>query len=178
MNTAQRIQSRQKRTSIQDLELPKFWRPKLEPDVQFQAKLTHWDLISRFTDGSANAEDLWDWMETGFTYSQIMRMLTEEEAIQFTDEALNAITEQLLSYEGVAARFSRTGRVGFNSQELLTARAAASVMDGLIEMDRHGIATRAALWSAQEMVKVRAAHAKALQDTARRMLEQSRRSVA
>lgn len=173
MNTLQRTQSRQKRNRMQDLGLPKFWRPKLEESAQFQAKLNHWDLISRFTDGSANPDDLWDWMETGFTYSQMMRLLYEEEGIPFTDEALNAITEQLLSYEGVAKRFSSTGRIGFSGPELLTARAAASVMDGLIEMDRHGIAVRAALWSAQEMVKVRAAHADALRGTARRMLAQA-----
>lgn len=171
MKTAHRVASHAKRTRVQDLDLPKFWRPKLEQSVQFQAKLTHWDLISRFTDGTANPEDLWDWMETGFTYSQMMRLLYED-GTPFTDEALNAISEQLLSYEGVAARFSRTGRVGFTGPELLTARAAASVMDGLIEMDHHGIATKAALWSAGQMVIIRAAHAKALHETARRMLAQ------
>jgi hypothetical protein len=156
MKTAHRRSAHTKRNRIQDLELPKFWRPKLEKEAQFQAKINHWDLVSRFTDGTANPEDLWDWMETGFTYSQMMRMLAED-GTYFTEEAMAAINDQLLSYAGVIARFKKTGRVGFNSQELLTARAAASVMDGLIEMDRHGIATRAALWSAKEMVKIRAA---------------------
>jgi hypothetical protein len=177
MNSTHRQASHQKRNRIQDLGLPKFWRPKLEKEAQFQAKVTHWDLISRFTDGTANPEDLWDWMETGFTYSQMMRLLYED-GVPFTDEAMNAIADQLLTYEGVALRFKRTGRVGFSAPELLTARAAASVMDGLIEMDRHGIATKAALWSAGEMVKVRAAHAAGLRDTARRMLAQSQGVVA
>lgn len=171
MKTAYRNASHAKRTRIQDLDLPKFWRPKLEPSAQFQAKLTHWDLISRFTDGTANPEDLWDWMETGFTYSQMMRLL-HEDGVPFTDEAMHAIADQLESYEGVAARFSRTGRIGFTGPELLTARAAANVMDGLIEMDRHGIATKAALWSLEQMVLVRSAHAAALHETARRMLAQ------
>lgn len=166
-----------KRNRIQDLRLPKFWRPKLEPDAQFQAKLTHWDLVYRFTDGTATPEVLWDWMETGFTYSQMMRLLAED-GTPFTDEALTAISEQLLIYESVAARFTRTGRVGFSGQELQIARAAAFVMDGLIEMDRHGIATRAALWSTEQMVKVRAAHAQAIRGTARRMLAQGQRVAA
>jgi hypothetical protein len=118
--------------------------------------VTHWDLVNRFTDGTATQEDLWDWMETGFTYSQMIHLLAED-GLEFTDEALNAIAEQLLTYESVAARFNRTGRVGFNAQELLTARAAASVMDDLIEADRHGIAVRAALWSAEQMLKMRRA---------------------
>ncbi len=171
MKTAYRTAAHAKRDRIQDLDLPKFWRPKLEQSAQFQAKLTHWDLISRFTDGTANPEDLWDWMETGFTYSQMMRLLYED-GVPFTDEAMNAMSEQLLTYEGVAARFSRTGRVGFSAPELLTARAAASVMDGVIEMDRHGIATLAALWSAEQMVIIRSAHAAALHETARHMLAQ------
>lgn len=178
MKTIHQQASHQKRTRVQDLQLPKFWRPKLESANQVQAKVTHWDLISRFTDGTANAEDLWDWMETGFTYSQMMRLLHEEEHIPFTEEALNAITEQLLTYAGVAARFNRTGRVGFSAPELLTARAAASVMDGLIDLDRHGISTRAAIWSTQEMVKIRAAHARAQKDMARRVLANALGAVA
>lgn len=35
--------------------------------------------------------------------------------------------------------------------------AAASVMDDLIAAERHGIAVRAALWSAWQMLKVRSA---------------------
>lgn len=154
MKTAHRIASHHKRNAIQDLALPKFWRPKMEAAQQLNAKVTHWDLVNRFTDGTAKKEDLWDWMETGFTYSRMMHLLVED-GLSLTDEAMNAIAEQLLSYESVAARFHRTGRVGFNAQELLTARAAASVMDDLIDADRHGIAVSAALWSAEQMLKLR-----------------------
>lgn len=154
MKTAHRIAFHAKRNAIQDLALPKFWRPKMEPSQQLNAKLAHWDLVNRFTDGTATQTDLWDWMETGFTYSQMMRLLAED-GLELTEEAQNAIAEQLLTYENVAARFNRTGRVGFNAQELLTARAAASVMDDLIAADRHGIAVRAALWSAEQMLRVR-----------------------
>jgi hypothetical protein len=154
MKTVYRTAAHAKRNRIQDLDLPKFWRPKLEQSAQFQAKLTHWDLISRFTDGTANPEDLWDWMETGFTYSQIMRLLIEDGS-EFTDEAMQAMAEQLDSYPAVIARFRTTGRVGFNGAQLNIARAAAHVMDGLIDMDRHGIAQKAARWSIEQMARIR-----------------------
>lgn len=154
MKTAHRIASHLKRNAIKDLALPKFWRPKMEATQQLDAKVTHWDLVSRFSDGTATQDDLWDWMETGFTYSQMMRLLVED-GLELTDEALNAIAEQLNIYESVIDRFKRTGRIGFSAQELLIARAAASVMDGLIEADRHGIAVRAALWSAGQMRAIR-----------------------
>jgi hypothetical protein len=48
------------------------------------------------------------------------------------------------TFTGVIERFKATGRVGFNSTQLLAARAAAEVMDQLIEMDRFGFAVRAA----------------------------------
>jgi hypothetical protein len=54
----------------------------------------------------------------------------------------------------VLERFRTTGRVGFNGAQLLTARAAAEVMDQLIELDRFGFAVRAALWSAAQMERL------------------------
>ena len=133
--------------------LPKFFRPKLTQSQQTDAKLIHWDLIDRFTSGAATADDLWDWMETGLTYSQMM-MLLAADGVEFTGEAQQALADQLLSYSSVVNRFIRTGRAGFAASELLAARAAAHVMDELIEMDRHGIAERAALWSSAQMERL------------------------
>lgn len=134
--------------------LPKFWRPKTPPATIRTARIVHWDLVDRFTKGAATRDDLWDWIETGFTYSQMMRMLAEDGA-EFTDEAMQAIAAQLESYPAVIARSNRTGRIAFTGPELQTARAAAEVMDGLIGMDRHGIALRAAQWSQTQMDKLR-----------------------
>lgn len=154
MNTAQRTQSRAKRYQADPMALPKFWRPKITPAQQLDAKLVHWDLITRFTDGSADAETLWDWIETGYTYSQIMRMHAED-GTSFTDEAMNAIAEQLAIYPAVIARYGATKRAAFTGPELNIARAAGYVMDGLLEIDRHGIAERAARWSIEQMTKLR-----------------------
>lgn len=142
-------------------QLPKFWQPKLATAQCLDSKIIHWDLITRFTDGSATTGDLWDWIETGYTYSQIM-LLQQQDGTQFTPEAVGAISDQLDIYASVIARYRTTGRVAFNGPELCTARAAAHVMDSLIDIDRHGIAVRAARWSMAQMDKIRALGSKAM----------------
>ena len=155
MRTAHRLASLAKRATLaQPKAMPKFWRTSTSPQQRLDAQLIHWDLIDRFTSGSADRADLWDWMETGFTYSQLMRLLAED-GTEFTPEAMAAIADQLNTYEAIALRHARTGRVGFNAAELLTARAAASVFDSLIELDRFGLAEKAAIWSTEQMAHVR-----------------------
>jgi hypothetical protein len=150
MKTIHRIASRAKHAP-----LPKFWRQNITPDRITSAKIIHWDLIDRFTSGTADVQDFWDFAETGLTYSQMMQMLAES-GTEFTPEAQQALADQLLTYEGIYARFQRTGRVGFSGTELLTAKAAANVMDALIEMDRFGIAERAGRWAVDAVLKLRA----------------------
>lgn len=153
MKTAHRIASRAKRAPLPTTaDLPKFWRPKITTGQKLDCRVIHWDLIDRFTTGTATVVDLWDWMETGFTYSQLMRLLAQD-GTEFTTESMTAIADQLNAYEAIAARYRRTGRVGFSAPELLTARAAAAVFDGLVEMDRHGYADQAARWSIEQMGK-------------------------
>lgn len=134
--------------------LPKFWRPKLEPARMATAKIVHNDLVGRLMTGTATRDDLWDWIETGFTYSQMMRMLAED-GVQFTEEAEHALAAQLNTYPSVCERLRRHGRVGLSGEEIAIARVAAGVMDDLIQMDRHGIAERAAHWSNEQMDKIR-----------------------
>lgn len=148
MKTAHRTQARHKRQT-----LPKFWQPKLDADQVMDCKVLHWDLIGRITTGPASQQDLLDWMATGFTYSELMRLL-EADGTEFTEEAKAAIAEQLETYTAVLERFRTTGRVGFNSEQLLAARAAAEVMDQLIEMDRFGFAVLAAEWSNAQMARL------------------------
>ena len=133
--------------------LPKFWRPKLAPPQRDLCRTIHWDLITRFTTGTADREALLDWMETGLTYHQFMRYL-DMDGTPFTLEAVEAVTEQLAIYESVAARFARTGRAGFSAQELLVARAAAMVFDSLLDLDRNGLLVKAAQWSTETMARV------------------------
>jgi len=150
MNSIHRAQSRAKRHPA---SFPKFWQPKLDEDMKRDAQIIHWDLVTRFTDGTATTQDLWDWMETGFTYTQMMRMLAAD-GMEFTQEAQEALAAQLETYEKVIERYRRTKRVAFNGPEYLIAKAAANVMDALIELDRHGIAERAARWSMAQMANM------------------------
>lgn len=142
------------RQPVNTSRLPKFWRPKLAPERIQTCQIVHRDLVTRFTDGTATRDDLWDWMETGFTYSQMMRLL-HEDGERFTDEAEACLARQLAIYPDVSARYRRTGRVGLSGPELQIAKDAADVMDALIAMDRHSIAERAALWSTRQMEKLR-----------------------
>ena len=131
-------------------QIPKFWRPKLEESRQITCQIIHWDLVTSFTTGSATIKELWDWIETGFTYLEMMRLLILD-GVDFPEADQLAMNAQIESYDGVIARYHQTQRVGFNGSELAIARAAARVMDDLIKKDRHGIADRAALFSMTQM---------------------------
>ena len=132
MKTAHRSAAHAKRQYLG--QLPKFWKPKIDADQRLDCKLTHWTLFDSMVTGQADRSTLWEWIETGFTYSQMMRLLTED-GTDFTDEAETALVAQLAIYEDVIARYRRTGRIGFTGPQINIARAAAHVMDGLIDMD-------------------------------------------
>lgn len=135
-------------------QLPKFWRPKITSAQVLNARVVHNDLLANLATGKASIEDLWDWMETGFTYSQMMRLLAAD-GVQFTDDAMRALLMQLESYEAICERLRRTGRPGLSGPELQIAKKAAAVMDELIDLDRHGIAVKAAQWSMDQMARFR-----------------------
>lgn len=142
-----------------DLRLPKFWRSKVTASVQLDSKVAHWQFISAFVDGTADATTLQEWIDSGFTYSQMMHLL-HADGTEFTAEAERALVDQLEIYDAVARRYRATGRVAFSGPELAIARAAAEVMDSLIEMDRHGIALKAALWTTEQSARLAARRAK------------------
>ena len=136
-------------------ELPRFWRAKLKPADQLSAGIIHWDLVTRFVDGSATPEILWDWIETGLTYCQMMQLLAAD-GLEFENPAVMALNAQIESYVGVITRYRTTQRVGFNAAELATARAAAEIMDGLLALDRNGIADQAGRWAVEQVRALRA----------------------
>ena len=135
-------------------QLPKFWRPKLAPGTRLDAKLAHHDLVHRLETGTATVADCWDWMETGFTYSQMFRLLWEDGEL-LTPEAEQAIADQLNTYPAVCQRLRATRRVGLSGPELQIARQAALVFDDLIDLDRNGIAVAAVQWSEKQMAQIR-----------------------
>lgn len=136
-----------------DLRLPKFWRPKVTAVVKLDSKLAHWQMITAFVDGKADATTLQEWIDTGFAYSQMMHLL-HADGTEFTGAAEHALVDQLEIYDAVATRYRTTGRVAFSGPELNIARAAALVMDELIQMDRHGIALKAAIWTTEQSARL------------------------
>ena len=148
MNTAQRIQSRAKHQV-----LPKFFRPKLNPSQITTCRLIHWDAIALFTSGKAGKQDMLDWIANAFTYSQ-MALLLAADGLEFSDEAYALLAEQVEVIPALIDRYRTTGRVGFSGTELQIARAAAYVMDDMLELDRHGIADQAARWSVNQMKSI------------------------
>ena len=137
-------------------QLPKFWRPKLAESTKLSAKVAHHDLVQRLETGTATVADLWDWTETGFTYSQMFRLLWED-GEPLTEEAEHAIAAQLNTYPAVCQRLREKKRVGLSGPELQIARQAAQVFDGLIDLDRNGIAVAAVQCSDQQMAQIRGA---------------------
>lgn len=133
--------------------MSKFWQPKTPANVVCEMQIIHHDLVARFENGTATVADLWEWMETGYTYMTMVNLYAQD-GVQFTDEAISALRAQGDSYEAICARMQRTGKVGLTGSELLIARAAAGVMDELIAMDRHGIALRAAKESTRQMDRI------------------------
>jgi hypothetical protein len=159
MKTAHRAASHAKRQY--QGQLPKFWAPKLVPSQCLDAKIIHWDLIDRFTSGTADKGDLWDWIETGYTYCKLIE-LHQADGTEFTPEAIQAVSDQVNIFDSVIQRYKRTGRVAFNGEEMCIARAAAHVFDSLIDIDRHGIAVKAGQWAVQVMDRIRAMECEAM----------------
>ena len=152
------IYAHRRPSTIHPLQLPKYWRPRTPAATVSTVQIMHWDLIHMFTHGTAQKAELLDWLESGYTASHLLRLLTLD-GRAFTAEARTAVRDVLTIHSSVEARFVRTARVGFNAEELLIARAAASVMDSLLELDRHGIALQAAISSCDQMRSVRAKYA-------------------
>ena len=133
--------------------LPKFFRPKLTVDKRSACQIIIWDMVTNFANGSATQDELLDWIESGLTCAHMARLLKADGEV-FTDAAMNILAELLDSHEALLARYRRhqpQPRIGFSEPELQTARDAAAVMVVLLEMDRHGIALRAAQWCARQM---------------------------
>ena len=135
--------------------IPKFWQPKAAPSRQLTTSIYHWDILSKFATNEADAQTMWAWVEAALVYSEMTRRFVAE-GVPVTDEAIQAIDEQLEIVAQVIDRFAVTGRVGFSGTELLIARAAGHIMDQLIAADRHGIAWHSIMWARMEIDKMKA----------------------
>lgn len=150
MKTAHRTASRAKRQG-----LPKWWQAKLKPETQTTLRILHWDLLTSIANGSATEQTMWEWIGCALTFDRMAQLLAAD-GVPLTPEARAVLAEQLQIVPTLRSRHQATGRVVFTGPELLAARAAAHVVDDLLELDRHGASTRAADWSEQQLAAMRA----------------------
>lgn len=144
---------RKRKTRRFEGQLPKFFAPKIPDSVATSAKIVHWDLFNRMVTGQADAADLWDWIETGYTYCKLAE-LHQEDGTEFTG-AIGILDRQVDIFDAVLQRWKRTGKVGFSGPEMAIAREACEVYDALIEIDRHGLTAKAGQWAVQVMASIR-----------------------
>jgi hypothetical protein len=112
-------------------KFPKFWIPNVDAHQALDAKLVHWDLVTRFTDGTATVVDLWDWIETGLTYLKTMQILAKD-GLAFTDDAQVAVAEQLAMYEAVIDNIECESVEEFDLLSDLTDKAQLAI-DGVAQ---------------------------------------------
>lgn len=135
--------------------IPKFFQPKVKPDVALTCKVVHWDLITDMLYGKSTAFALEHWMEAGLTYLQMMRLLADD-GEKFTPESYADMDALMKLIPVVVDRHNLTKHVYLNETELVIARAGANLMDQLISMDRHGIAWSARQWSDAQILRINA----------------------
>lgn len=112
--------------------LPKFCQPKATLSRQLTTSIYHWDVIGQFAQGQADAQTVWAWAESALVYSEMTRRFVTE-GVPVTNEAVAAIDEQLDAVYALIGRFKNNGRTEMTDAELAAARAAAHVMDQLMQ---------------------------------------------
>lgn len=152
MKSKHRKASHAKRAAIH--RLPKFWEPKTPETDKLTCKIAHHHNVEEIRKGGAGVDILLEWAESIFTYSEMMKLYVAD-GIDISEEAGQLMADQLLSCAEVADRYNRTGKVGFNAEQLNIAKATAFLMDDLIALDRHGIAVQALINSSTHMAALR-----------------------
>jgi hypothetical protein len=134
--------------------LPKFFQPKSTASRMLTTTIYHWDILSKFATNEADAQTMWAWIEAALVYSEMTRLLIKD-GLPVSDEAVQAINEQLGIVAQVIDRFAATGRVELTTSQYEIARQAGYVMDQLIAAERHGIFHAAYKWSQTEINKMK-----------------------
>lgn len=148
MKTAHRLASLAKRRPLP--QPSKFWGTQLVDKAKTTLRVMHWDVLTLFANGNATVDTLKEWIGMGLTYHRMLELLAADGA-EFTPEARAALAEQVQHQPTVLRRYQATGRVGFTGPEYLAARAAACVVDSLLDLDRNSASLRAAFWSEQQL---------------------------
>ena len=121
---------------------PRGLRPKLAPGQVLDLSLVHHINLDTVVTGQADGTVLWHLMGGALTWSHVASKLGHGE---------QAMAEQLQMLEAVAARFIKTGRVGFTGLEYQTAKRGVMLQDELAAAVDQQTAIEAALWSEQRI---------------------------
>lgn len=110
-------------------------------------EIAHVDTLAEICSGRGTAQTLWDWVGNVLTWSRAADLagLGQEE-----------MGIQLQLCLDLIARFRRTGRVGFDGPGLQLARQGVDVMDELARHVSRSVARQAALWSEEQLARLRA----------------------
>ena len=110
-------------------------------------EIAHVDTLDQIATGRATAQTLWDWVGNVLTWSR---------AADLAGMAQEEMGFQLRLCLDLLARHRRTGRVGFDGPGLQLARYGVQVMDALAREVDQFTARQAALWSEEQMARMRA----------------------
>lgn len=110
-------------------------------------EIAHVDTLDQIATGRATAQTLWDWVGNVLTWSR---------AADLAGMAQEEMGFQLRLCLDLLARYRRTGRVGFDGPGLQLARYGVQVMDALAREVDQFTARQAALWSEEQMARMRA----------------------
>lgn len=115
---------------------------------QIQAiRLAHNSTLDALHAGDATEATLWDWVESGLTWSRTSQLLGEGEP---------EMDQQLELMLSVLERYGRTGRIALKGDEYERARRGVVVMDLLADKVSDVIASEAALWSKAHLDEIKA----------------------
>ncbi|WP_119157456.1 hypothetical protein [Caldimonas tepidiphila] len=110
-------------------------------------RLAHTSTLDALHSGEASDATLWDWVESGLTWSRTSQLLGEGEP------EMDAQLELMLS---VLERYGRTGRITLEGGEYEAARRGVMVMDMLADRTTDVVASEAAMWSNAQLEAVKA----------------------
>jgi hypothetical protein len=109
--------------------------------------IAHIDTLLQMAGPHATAQTLWDWTSNVLTWSRAAELMGLDEA---------AMGFQLRLCADLVERWKRTGRVGFDGPGFVLAKHGVDVMDEIARMVPVHVAREAALWSEEQLARMRA----------------------
>lgn len=109
--------------------------------------IAHIDTLLQMAGPHATAQTLWDWTSNVLTWSR---------AAELIGLGVEEMGFQLQLCADLIARWKRTGRVGFDGPGFVLAKHGVEVMDELARLVPVHVAREAALWSEEQLARMRA----------------------